>query len=148
MKKFAVFVLIIAGLTAIYYYFANQEENLEESKIRSLLQRQTACWNEGNIDCFMIGYWKSDSLMFIGDSGITYGYENTLQRYKTKYPDKSAMGELEFDILEIRKISEDVYLVVGKFHLERKSSENLEGIFTLTIKKFGDEWLIIADHTS
>jgi hypothetical protein len=148
MKKFAAFVLVIAGLTAVYYYFAREEENLDVSEIRSLLNRQTACWNLGNVECFMMGYWESDSLIFIGRSGITYGYQNTLEGYKERYSDKSAMGELKFDIMEMRKISDEVYLVVGKFYLERESLEDIEGIFTLTLKKIKDKWVIVADHTT
>jgi hypothetical protein len=148
MKKFAAFVLVIAGLTAVYYYFAREEENLDVSEIRSLLNRQTTCWNLGNVECFMMGYWESDSLIFIGRSGITYGYQNTLEGYKERYSDKSAMGELKFDIMEMRKISDEVYLVVGKFYLERESLEDLEGIFTLTLKKIKDKWAIVADHTT
>ena len=148
MKKFAAFVLVIAGLTAVYYYFAREEENLDVSEIRSLLNRQTICWNLGNVECFMMGYWESDSLIFIGRSGITYGYQNTLEGYKERYSDKSAMGELKFDIMEMRKISDEVYLVVGKFYLERESLEDLEGIFTLTLKKIKDKWAIVADHTT
>jgi hypothetical protein len=96
----------------------------------------------------MMGYWESDSLIFIGRSGITYGYQNTLEGYKERYSDKSAMGELKFDIMEMRKISDEVYLVVGKFYLERESLEDLEGIFTLTLKKIKDKWAIVADHTT
>lgn len=148
MKKFAVFVLVIAGLVAVYFYFVSDEVEGDQGEIMSILDRQTACWNDGNIDCFMVGYWKSDSLMFIGDSGITYGYENTLDRYKKTYPDKQSMGELEFDIMEIRRISADVYLVVGKFFLQRNSMDDLSGIFTLTFRRIDGSWVIVADHTA
>ena len=148
MKKFTSFVLIIAGITAVYYYFAREEEIREVSEIMLLLNRQISCWNQGNVDCFMNGYWENDSLMFIGRSGITYGYQNTLNGYKERYPDKSAMGVLKFDILEIQKVTDEVYLVVGKFFLEREIHEDLEGIFTLTLKKIRDSWVIVADHTT
>ena len=48
-----------------------------EASIRGLLDEQTRSWNRGDIDGFMKTYWKSDSLMFVGKSGITYGWENT-----------------------------------------------------------------------
>jgi hypothetical protein len=37
--------------------------------------------------------------MFIGKSGITYGWQKTLDNYKKGYPDKEAMGKLHFTLL-------------------------------------------------
>lgn len=54
----------------------------DEKAIRNILQQQTVAWNKGDIDSFMKGYRNSDSLMFIGKNGVTYGYTNTLQNYK------------------------------------------------------------------
>ena len=54
----------------------------QEAEIRTLLQKQTEAWNRGDVEGFMEGYWKSDSLMFIGKSGITYGWQKTLDNYK------------------------------------------------------------------
>ncbi|MEP6616928.1 MAG: DUF4440 domain-containing protein, partial [Ginsengibacter sp.] len=41
-------------------------------QIKNILATQTAEWNAGNIEAFMMGYWNNDSLMFIGKSGVTY----------------------------------------------------------------------------
>ncbi len=118
-----------------------------EEKILDRLSIQTECWNSGEIDCFIIGYWQSDSLMFIGAEGVTYGYENTVMRYYTKYPDEESMGKLRFDILHINKISEDSYFVVGRYYLTRTIG-NVEGTFTLLWRKIDGNWVIVADHTS
>lgn len=48
----------------------------DETAIRKVLASQTAAWNRGDIDGFMIGYWENDSLMFIGKSGVTFGWNN------------------------------------------------------------------------
>jgi hypothetical protein len=69
-------------------------QSKDESAIRKILADQTAAWNRGDIDGFMKGYWESDSLMFIGKSGVTYGWSNTLKNYKKNYPDTAAMGKL------------------------------------------------------
>ncbi len=63
----------------------------------------------------MESYWKSDSLKFIGKSGITYGWISTLNNYKKNYPDTSAMGKLDFSVLEIKRLSKRYYFVVGKW---------------------------------
>jgi len=47
----------------------------EEKSIRQVLVTQTECWNHGNIEGFMQTYWKSDSLMFIGKTGVHVGWQ-------------------------------------------------------------------------
>lgn len=118
-----------------------------EEKIRAVLAEQQACWNAGDIECFMKGYWKSDSLRFIGKSGINYGWQATLNNYKKSYPDKAAMGQLEFDILIAEPMGTENYLVTGKWKLVRESDEP-NGLFTLIWKRFGGKWKIIYDHSS
>ncbi len=118
-----------------------------EEKIRAVLAEQQECWNKGDIDCFMQGYWNSDSLRFIGKSGVNYGWQATLDSYKKSYPDKAAMGTLEFDILNVELVGTENCLVTGKWKLIREADEP-NGLFTLIWKRFGDEWKIIYDHSS
>lgn len=114
--------------------------------IRSVLGKQVNAWNEGNIDAFMEGYWKSDSLLFIG-SKITYGWDSTLVRYKKSYPDKATMGQLRFDIMRVDFVSNDNYLVTGRYTLLR-ASDQPTGIFTIWLKRVNGEWVVVYDHTS
>lgn len=122
-------------------------QSKDEQTIRAILDRQTQDWNTGNIDGFMKGYWENDSLMFIGKSGITYGWTNTLNNYKKGYPDTAAMGKLAFNILEVKKLSGEYFHVVGKWHLKR-SIGDLNGHYTLLFRKIKGEWVIVADHSS
>lgn len=119
----------------------------DEKIIRDILERQTRDWNRGDIDAFMKGYWQSDSLMFVGKSGVTYGYQQTLNNYKKNYPDTSAMGKLRFNILEVRRISDDHFFVLGKWMLTR-SIGDLSGHYTLIFRKIKGVWNIISDHSS
>ena len=118
----------------------------EEAAIQLVLDQQVDAWNEANIDEFMKGYYKSDSILFIG-SRITSGWDSTLIRYKKGYPDKAAMGKLRFEILRMDFISSDSYLVTGKYFLTREK-DNPSGIFTLLFKKKKENWVIVYDHTS
>ena len=52
------------------------------SEVASTMQSQQDAWNSGDIDSFMVGYWESDSLLFIGKSGVNNGYQKTLTNYK------------------------------------------------------------------
>jgi ketosteroid isomerase-like protein len=118
-----------------------------EVTIRKAMDEQLAAWNAGDINRFMGTYWQSDSLMFIGKSGITYGWQKTMDNYKKGYPDTAAMGKLDFDIVAIKRLSVLYFFVVGKWHLTR-SIGNVQGHFTLLFKKIKNKWVIVADHSS
>ncbi len=138
--------LILFGLSLLISWnlFAQNDKDFE--KVTNILQTQAKAWNEGNIDAFMEYYWKSDNLQFIGSNGITYGWQNTLDRYKKSYPDLQAMGKLSFDIIKIDKRSKKVITLVGKFHLKREIGD-LDGIFLLVWKKIKGKWKIVVDQT-
>ena len=119
----------------------------DEQKIRQLLATQTESWNRGDIEGFMETYWKNDSLLFIGKSGVRRGWEETLNNYKKGYPDTAAMGKLSFDIIKVEKLSSRYYFVVGKWILTR-SIGNLSGHYNLLMKKIRGKWVIVADHSS
>lgn len=122
-------------------------QSKDEKTIIAGLEEQRLAWNRGDLNSFMDMYWKSDSLMFIGKAGITYGWQNTLDNYKKGYPDTAAMGKLKFDILEVKRLSVIYFHVVGKWHLTR-SIGDVGGHFNLIIKKVKDKWVIVADHSS
>jgi len=119
----------------------------DEAEVRKVLSTQNAAWNRGDVDAFMVGYWDNDSLMFVGSSGITYGYKNTLANYKKRYPDTAAMGKLTFNLIQVKRLSPEYYHVTGKWHLQR-SIGDVGGHFTLVFRKIDGRWVIISDHSS
>lgn len=129
--------------------FANavSAQSKDESTIRQLLDQQTAAWNRGDVTNFMQGYWENDSLMFIGKSGVTYGWTNTLNNYKKGYPDAAAMGQLTFTLIQVKRLSKKYYHVTGKWFLKR-SIGDVGGHYTLLLEKIKGRWVIIADHSS
>lgn len=115
--------------------------------IRKILADQQDAWNRGDITSFMKGYWNSDSLMFIGGKGVTYGFNNTWERYKKTYDSREKMGTLAFDLLHFIPLGSESYMVVGKWHLTRTVGD-IGGYYTLVLRKISGQWLIISDHTS
>ena len=142
MKKVCLFFTCIFILSTSIF-----SQLKEEAAVRKILNNQDAAWNRGDLEGFMEGYWKSDSLMFIGKSGITYGWEQTLNNYKKGYPDTAAMGKLDFEYIEIKQLSVNYFFVVGKWHLTR-SIGDVGGHFTLVFKKIKNKWVIVVDHSS
>lgn len=139
-KLFLCISLLIMSLFA-------HAQTTDDQQIRNAMNEQLSAWNTGNIDRFMETYWHNDSLMFIGKSGVTYGWENTLKNYKKGYPDTAAMGKLDFDIISTKRLSALYYSVVGRWHLKR-SIGDVGGAFTLLFKKIKKKWVIVQDHSS
>ena len=124
-----------------------EERVADRGAIQAVLSAQQAAWNRGDVDSFLVGYWHSPELTFSGSSGVSRGWDGVMARYKKTYPDKAAMGQLDFSELEFRFLGPDAALVLGRWHLKREKDE-LGGVFSLVWQRFPDGWKIVHDHTS
>ena len=115
-----------------------------EAGIRLVMKAQETAWNNHDLEGFMQGYWKSDSLKFYGSNGLTKGWQNTLDNYKKGYPTKAESGTLKFVINDVSKIEGDNYWVMGEYHLKREIGD-ANGVFIIIFKKIHGEWKIVAD---
>ncbi len=118
-----------------------------KQEITAMMMQQAKDWSNGDLEAFMQGYIKSDSLKFIGSGVITYGWQQTLDNYYKRYSSKDHTGKLTFKLLDFDQLANDVFLVIGEFHLKRKVGD-ANGIFSVILKRINGEWKIIADHTS
>ncbi len=112
--------------------------------IKTVLNDQQKAWNNYDLEEFMEGYWKSDSLKFYGKGGVTYGWENTLANYKLRYPTEAHTGRLEFILDEISEINNDSFYIMGQYYLKREIGD-ANGVFLIILRKINGEWKIIAD---
>jgi len=153
MRRSRRWFLMSLALTVVVFPFlqsqasAADERPADREAIRAVLSAQQAAWNRGDVDTFLVGYWRSPELTFSGSGGLARGWDAVLARYKKNYPDRAAMGQLDFSELELRFLGPDAALVLGRWHLKREKDE-LGGVFTLVWQRFPDGWKIIHDHTS
>ncbi len=121
----------------------------QEAAIRKVLEDQVRAWNAHDLRGYMQGYWNSPGLTFYSGGTVIRGWQPTLERYEKRYQSEGReMGTLDFEILEVQVFSRDAAVVYGRWHLKMPDGKELRGLFTLVMRKFGDGWKIVHDHTS
>jgi ketosteroid isomerase-like protein len=147
MKTSFLIIVLWAPVCIFSQPTSGRSPGSDEVAIREILDLQTKAWNRGDLTAFMQAYWQNDSLMFIGKSGIKWGWEKTLENYKRAYPDTTAMGKLSFEVILVKKLSPEYYYIVGEWRLTRRIGD-LSGYYNLLFRKIKGRWLIVADHSS
>ena len=142
MKK----IIILFTLSFIISCTSKTTEKEDINAIKNVLKQQEKAWTNNNIEGYMQGYWKSDSLKFYGSGGLTKGWQQTLVNYKKRYPTKEHFGKLIFKTTDISKIENNSYWVMGTYYLKRKIGD-ANGFFMIIFKKINGEWKIISDTT-
>jgi len=143
----ALFLLFVVGVRTERQTKAAEERDGDRAAITAVLSAQQAAWNRGDVDAFLVGYWHSPDLTFSGSSGVSRGWDGVMARYKKNYPDRAAMGHLDFSELELRFLGRDAALVLGHWHLKRDKGD-IGGVFSLVWQRFPEGWKIVHDHTS
>ena len=140
MKK----LLLIALILFVLSCSKNNANDIDA--IKQILTIQQICWNNGDIEGFMLGYWNSDKFKFSWH-GIEYGWKNLLKKFKISYPTKESMGEFSFEILDVKLTSDTTAVLDGEWELIRKN-DNPKGSFILKFQKIENNWLIIRDYST
>lgn len=143
-------ILVFAIFSFVLFlpFEVNAQNNSQETaEINNVLNMQVESWNNGSIEGFMKGYWKSPELTFVSGANVTKGWQETLDRYKRSYESKEKMGTLSFTELQIEILGKKAAVVTGKWSLKR-AVDNPNGRFTLIFRKFKEGWRIVHDHTS
>ena len=140
---------VILLSTAMFLLFGCTKSTFEADKlaIQQAMDNQATCWSSGDLDGYMNGYWKSDSLRFMGKRGITKGWQTTLDNYKKSYPDKATMGKLVFDVVSYEPLNPTQIFVTGKWTLLREK-DTIGGFYSLIWRRIDGRWKIVFDHTN
>lgn len=118
-----------------------------EAAVRRLLEAQAAAWNQGDVDGYMSGYWRSPELTFSAGGETHEGWQATRDRYQARYPTPAEMGRLSFSELRMRRLGERAMLVLGRWRLVR-DRDAPEGSFSLVVERLDGRWVVTHDHTS
>jgi hypothetical protein len=140
MKKTILLICFLTSITG----FSQEKKITNKQAMLKVMKAQEIAWSNHDLEGFMQGYWKSDSLKFYGSNGVTYGWDKTLANYKERYPTPDHSGTLKFKINDITKIEKESYYIMGAYHLTRLVGD-AKGVFMIIFRKIKGEWKIVAD---
>jgi peptidoglycan/xylan/chitin deacetylase (PgdA/CDA1 family) len=126
-------------------------------QIAALLEKQAVDWNRGDLAGFTSVY--DEDAVFVSPTGITRGRAAVLERYRSRYPDRAAMGTLQLEIVELRDLwgPEITPLgdatpggvhgasVVARWSLQREGAAPSSGHTLLVLQRSGNAWRIVHD---
>src|SRR2546429_6743470 len=88
------------------------------ASVRTVWAAQTEAWNRGDLEGFMAGYWKSPDLVFFSNGTETRGWQQTIERYRTRYQGEGKqMGTLDFPQMDILPLGADAAMARARWRL-------------------------------
>jgi len=119
----------------------------DRAAIEASLEAQRQAWNRGDLEAFMAGYAQRPDILFTSGGKVRRGHAQTLEMYRKSYPNKDAMGELAFEVLELQVLGPKGAVMLGRWAVTKTPKEG-SGLFTLVWQKTASGWKVIHDHTS
>jgi hypothetical protein len=121
----------------------------DAERVYEVLLKMLDRWNAHDIEGHLDAYWKSPELLVVIDSEQVNGWQQLHDSYIRGYPDRSAMGFVEPGRIQVRLLKPDLALALTWWTINFPSSnQKVVGNTTMNLQKFGDDWKIVASHSS
>ncbi|HSG29256.1 MAG TPA: nuclear transport factor 2 family protein [Candidatus Krumholzibacterium sp.] len=137
---------VIFILLAIFFVHSCGKNGDVSSEISGMLDSQVSSWNAGDLEGYMRYYLGSEDLTFHSGKRLLRGWDTLDAMYRDKYSGEKR-GILGFTDVEIAPLSPGAAYVIGGWQVQL-SDTLLSGRFTLIVRKTGDGWRIVHDHSS
>ena len=140
--------VLLATILASGCCAARRFERADRTAVAAVLERQRLAWNRGDLAAYMDGYAKSPDLVFTSAGQVRRGWQDTMQRYRSRYGgDRAGMGQLAFAILGVQPLGADGAVVLGRWRLTGTPNAG-GGVFSVVLERRPEGWRIVHDHTS
>jgi len=150
MRRRAVgFVLAVLLPTALAgcRFEMGEEEDLERA-IETMLQRSADAWNGGDLDGFVASFADGTSTSFMTADGPIYGRPTIRALYRPLFAAGAVRDSLRLEELSVRPLPPLIGIVTGRYVFEREGTVTDSGWFTVVVRRAGDGWRIVHDHSS
>lgn len=124
-----------------------EEENIEES-IETMVRRSADAWNAGDLDAFMASFADGASTSYLTPDGPVYGRADIRAHYAPRFAAGATRDSLHFEDLTVRPLPPLIAIVTGRYVMRRGGAEASSGWFTVVVRRAGEGWRIVHDHSS
>jgi len=145
-KQSLLFGRYISFSFLLLFVIYGNAQSKDNKKIMEVFQKETDCWNSGDIDCYTLLYAPVDSVRMLLKQNDIYGRDRIKAFYKKYWP-KERMGKLSFENVKIERLSKKYYYVEGNFIVSYPDKKPVSGRFSGLMRKIGKEWFIYTDHS-
>lgn len=145
MKKIFAFLLLVPFL---FSFKVARDDEAIKNEILANSAKMEEYWNKGDVENYMnVCYPKREDILMQSSNSRIYGYTKLYNMYVGVFKNEDTRGHLSFSDLEVKVITSETVMQIGKFTLEMKDGKKRSGYFTALIKKFPEGWKIVHDHS-
>lgn len=142
-----VLLVLLPATLAGCRFEMGEEENLERS-IEAMLHRSADAWNRGDLDGFVAAYADGASTSFMTTDGPVFGRATIRGLYAPSFQPEATRDSLRLEDLNVRPLPPLIGIVTGRYVLERDGTVTDSGWFSVVVRRAGDGWRIVHDHSS
>jgi len=142
-------LLLLSGLTACGSTGGNlrgseaQEAPFDANVVLGILQEGASAWSRGDLETFVSVY--ADDCLFMTPAGLTRGRQQVLDRYRVRYPDPAAMGDLQLEVVETRPAPPGGIAVAARWILSYPDRPADSGHTLIIFRRIDGVWQIVQD---
>lgn len=123
------------------------EENLRDS-IAEMLDDSAEAWNRGDLEGFLESFAAAPSTTFMTENGPVTGIESIRSGYEGFFDGSVPRDSLAFEDLTVRTFPPLIAVATLRYVLGDRNEPAATGWVTLVIRRTGDGWRIVHDHSS
>jgi uncharacterized protein (TIGR02246 family) len=115
--------------------------------IRARMDAAIDAWNRGDLEGYLEGYRDSEETRMASGSQVIRGKDAIARGFRARYTTSAAMGTFEHSGMEVELLGEADALVFARWRHTVDHTVH-QGVFTVHLRKIGDDWYVVSDHTS
>ena len=118
-----------------------------EKEIYDQVNRAVEAWNRHDLDGYLDGFWRSDSLILVVEGETVRGWDLLSKALHTGYPNPTEMGNVTLDRVQVQMLSSDLALALTWDTVSFPKKKEF-GTSTIVMKKLPEGWRVAVMHTS
>ena len=140
-------LLVLSTLSSGSCAFETVEEEDLRGSIQAMLTETVDAWNRGDLDAFLESYATGPSTVRVFQSGPVTGMEAIRSGYVAHFDGSQPRDSLQFEDLTVRTFPPLVAVATLRYVMKSGDEIRPLGWATLVLRRTGEGWRIVHDHS-